>query len=92
MPRPLRGPGANCQGARGHRQHRLPSDQRSSWLERRAARVHASGGATNLTFDEQHRGAIGSEVNLQRPDYDDVANRYDIGVTGGANNLTIDEK
>jgi hypothetical protein len=56
-----------------------------------AARVNASGGATNLTFDEKHFGAIGGEVSLQSPDYDDVANRYEIEVTGGANNLTIDE-
>jgi len=53
-----------------------------------AARVHASGGATNLTFDEKHFGAIGGDVNLQSPDYD-ATNRYDIEVTGGANNLTI---
>jgi hypothetical protein len=54
-----------------------------------AARVHASGGATNLTFDEKHFGAIGGDVNLQSPDYREAANRYDIEVTGGANNLTI---
>jgi len=55
-----------------------------------AARVHVGGGATNLTFDEKHFGAVGGEVNLQSPDYDDVANRYDIEVTGGANNMTLD--
>jgi hypothetical protein len=54
-----------------------------------AARVHASGGATDLTFDERHLGAIGGDVSLQSPDYDDAVNRYDIEVTGGANNLTI---
>ena len=42
-------------------------------------------------LDEKHFGTIGGEVNLQSPDYDDVANRYEIEVTGGANNLTIDE-
>ena len=57
-----------------------------------AARVHAGGGATNLTFDERHLGAIGGDVNLQSPDYDDAANRYDIEVMGGANNLTIDAR
>jgi hypothetical protein len=55
-----------------------------------AARAHASGGATNLTIDEKHFGAIGGDVNLQSPDYSDAANRYDIQVTGGANYLTID--
>jgi len=57
-----------------------------------AARVHASGGVTSLTFDEKHIGAIGSDVTLQSLDYDDVANPYDIEVTGGANNLTIDAR
>jgi hypothetical protein len=56
-----------------------------------AARAHVGGGATNLTFDEKHLGAIGGDVNLQSPDYDD-ANRYDFEVTGGANNLTIDAR
>jgi len=56
-----------------------------------AARAHASGGATNLSFDEKHFGAIGSQVNLQSSDYDDSANRYAfIKVTGGANNMTLD--
>jgi len=55
-------------------------------------RAHAGGGATNLTFDERHLGAIGGDVNLQSPDYDDAANRYDIEVMGGANNLTIDTR
>jgi hypothetical protein len=31
-------------------------------------------------------------VNLQSPDYDADANRYDFEVTGGANNLTIDAR
>jgi hypothetical protein len=37
-----------------------------------AARVHASGGVTTLTFNEQHCGAIGREVSLQSPDHRDV--------------------
>ena len=53
-----------------------------------AARAHA-GGATNLSFDEKHFSAIGGDVNVQSPDYDAVANRYDIEVTGGANNMTL---
>ena len=55
-----------------------------------AARAHVGGGATNLTFDEKHFGAIGGDVNVQSRDYDAVANRYDIEVTGGANNMTLD--
>jgi hypothetical protein len=57
-----------------------------------AARAHVVGGATNLTFDEKHFGAIGGDVNLQSPDYDDAANRYYFEVMGGANNLIIDAR
>jgi hypothetical protein len=55
-----------------------------------AVRAHVDGGATNLTFDEKHFGAIGGDVNLQSPDYDAAANRYVIEVTGGTNNMTLD--
>jgi hypothetical protein len=55
-----------------------------------AARIHASGGATNLSFDEKHFGAIGGDVNVQSPDYDVALKRYNIEVTGGANNMTLD--
>ena len=55
-----------------------------------AARAHVGGGATNLTFDEKHFGAIGGDVNVQSPDYDAAVNRYVIEVTGGANNMTLD--
>lgn len=57
-----------------------------------AARAHVGGGATNLTFDEKHFGAIGGDVNVQSPDYDAAANRYVIEVTGGANNMTLDSQ
>src|SRR5829696_1926874 len=67
---------------------RLTTDLR----EVRLGSINLGGGATNLTFDEKHLGAIGGDVNLQSPDYDDDANRYDFEVTGGANNLTIDAR
>lgn len=54
-----------------------------------AARVYVGGGATNLTFDEKHFGAVGGEVDLRSPDYDGADGRYDIAFTGGANNLTL---
>jgi hypothetical protein len=57
-----------------------------------AARIHAGGGATHLTFDEKHFGVIGGDVNLRDPDYDDAANRYYFEVMGGANNLIIDAR
>jgi hypothetical protein len=54
-----------------------------------AARLRVDGGATNLTFDDRHIGAAGGELDLQSGDYDGAADRYDIAVTGGANNLSI---
>lgn len=57
-----------------------------------AARVRVGGGATKLSLDEQHFGAIGSDVNLQTPDYESAADWYDIAITGGANNLTIEAR
>jgi hypothetical protein len=57
-----------------------------------AARLRVDGGATNLTFDYRHIGAAGGVLDLQSGDYDGVADRYDIAVTGGANNLSIDEQ
>jgi hypothetical protein len=55
-----------------------------------AARLRVSGGVTNLSFDGQRFGVVGDAVNLQTPDYDDAFDRYDISITGGANNLTVD--
>ena len=57
-----------------------------------AARLRIDGGATNLTFDDRHIGAAGGELDLQSRDYDGAADRYDIAVTGGANNLSIDKQ
>jgi len=54
-----------------------------------AARLRVGGGATNLQFDERHIGATGGELDLRDRDYDRAADRYDIAVTGGANNLSI---
>jgi hypothetical protein len=58
-----------------------------------AARLRVDGGATNLTFDDRHIGAAGGELDLQSSgDYNGAADRYDIAVTGGANNLSIDKQ
>jgi hypothetical protein len=54
-----------------------------------AARLCVEGGATNLTFDDRHIGVAGGDVGLQGRDYEDAKVRYDITVTGGANNLSI---
>jgi hypothetical protein len=57
-----------------------------------AARLRVEGGATNLTFDDRHIGAAGGELDLQSGAYAGAADRYDIAVTGGTNNLSIDEQ
>ena len=57
-----------------------------------AARLRVDGGATNLTFDDRHIGVAGGELDLQSGVYDGAADRYDIAVTGGANNLSIDKQ
>ena len=54
-----------------------------------AARVRVGGGATKLSLDEQHLGAIGGETRLESPEYATAVDRYEIEVTGGANNLTV---
>jgi hypothetical protein len=57
-----------------------------------ATRVRVVGGSTNLTFDDQHFGAVGSEVNLQNSNYGGAPERYDITITGGASNVAIDTR
>ncbi len=57
-----------------------------------AARLRVDGGATNLTFDDRHIGAAGGELDLQSGDYDGAADRYEIAVTGGANNMSIERQ
>jgi hypothetical protein len=57
-----------------------------------AARLRVAGGATNLTFDDRHIGVAGGELDLQSGVYDGAADRYDIAITGGANNLSIDKQ
>jgi hypothetical protein len=54
-----------------------------------ALRLCAEGGVTNLGFDERRVGAAGGGLNLKSRDYDGAADRYDVLVVGGANNLTI---
>ncbi len=53
------------------------------------ARVHVARGASGLTIDTLHLGAVGGGVRWQSPDYDAAADRWDITVQGGANELTI---
>ena len=57
-----------------------------------AARIRVGRGVSKLAFDEQRFGAIGGETRLQTIDYDGAADRYDLGVTGGASKLSIDTR
>jgi hypothetical protein len=57
-----------------------------------AAHIRIAGGSTNLAFEEKRLGAVGGEVSLQSPDYEDASDRYDIIITGGASSLTIDAR
>jgi DNA-binding MarR family transcriptional regulator len=54
-----------------------------------AARVHLKGWATHLIFDDQSYDAIGRDVWLLSPDYDDAPRRYDIEVAGSASAVTL---
>jgi hypothetical protein len=57
-----------------------------------AARLRVSGGATKLKFDDRCIGASGGELDLQSRNYEGATDRYDIAVTGGANNLSVDKQ
>ena len=53
------------------------------------ARLSLKGGASELSFDEQSFDALGGKVRLQSPGYDGASDRYDIEVSGGASELTV---
>jgi hypothetical protein len=57
-----------------------------------AVRLRVDGGATNLAFDDRHIGVAGGELDLHSGDYDAATDRYDIAITGGANNISIDKR
>jgi hypothetical protein len=54
------------------------------------ARLRVEGGATHLRFDDRLIGIAGKDLDLRSRDYDAASCRYDIAVTGGANNVRID--
>jgi hypothetical protein len=53
------------------------------------ARMSVKGGASKLTFDEQSFDALGGKVRLQSPGYDGATDRYEIEISGGASEITI---
>lgn len=54
-----------------------------------AARIAVTSGFTNLVFDG-HRIGGGGDRQWATPDYERATDRYDIRVTGGASDLTVD--
>lgn len=57
-----------------------------------AARLRVGGGATSLRFNDRRIGAAGGELDLRDRDYDGATDRYDVTVTGGASNVSIDNQ
>lgn len=53
------------------------------------SRLDLKGGAAKLTFDEQSFDAVGGKVRLQSPGYDGAPDRYEIEVSGGANEIIV---
>lgn len=57
-----------------------------------AARVRMSGGASNLTVDGSKHSVLSGEVNWQTSDYDTAGDRYELETSGGASNVTLDQR
>jgi DNA-binding MarR family transcriptional regulator len=53
------------------------------------AHLSVKGGASTLTFDEQTFDAVGGKVRLQSPGYEGASDRYEIEVSGGASEVTV---
>ena len=54
-----------------------------------AVRAAVPDGAADIQFDERRIGLIGSQGELQSPDYDGAPDRYDVELHGGVAKLTI---
>ena len=54
-----------------------------------AIRVRIGGGASELSLDEFHFGAVGGKVRWESHGYADAPSRYDLEITGGASELRI---
>ncbi len=55
-----------------------------------AARIHIHNGASQVRLDSQQFGALGGEMRWEEPEYERSTDRYDIEISGGASQLTID--
>ena len=56
------------------------------------ARAEVSGGASQLVFDGQRLGAVGGRTVLASGGFADAADRYEIRFTGGASQVTVDDR
>ena len=56
------------------------------------ATLAVAGGASELTFDEQHFGALGGSTQLTSPGAGDAADRYAIEISGGASEVRITDR
>lgn len=54
-----------------------------------AARLSVGRGASELAFDGQRLGAVGGETTLESGGYSAAADRYEITITGGANDVSV---
>jgi hypothetical protein len=55
-------------------------------------RLSLAGGATKLTLDDEHFGAMGGPMRIASRGSEDDADRYEIEISGGASELSIDER
>ena len=51
-----------------------------------------SGGASNLTVDGNHRSVLGGDVSWDGSDYGTAGDLYDFDISGGASNVSIDQR
>lgn len=54
-----------------------------------ALRVHLSRGSRRLTFDGLRLGSVGGGTDWESPGYASAADRYDLGIGGGVDELTV---
>lgn len=57
-----------------------------------AVRLCVEGGATHLRFDDRRIGVAGGPLDFRSRGFDAATDRYDIAVTGGANNVGVVER
>jgi hypothetical protein len=55
-------------------------------------RLSVAGGATKLMLDDEHFAAIGGAARIASRGSEDGGNRYEIEITGGASELSVDER